>query len=154
MKYLLLISLLVSGMVSADESPYGISAADLLEKANTTGDTTYLAIASYRCAALLTLFNGIIARDTAEQVDTEGPSNLLFIGIVATKIKLSERGVDRSRVDEVDQRAYEDFDKYLSTYRSWLEQNYANSGDYWGTHETIRAEITACRGLAAELAEY
>jgi len=150
LKATILLTSLVAVLAWSDKSRYDITISELFEKSIASDDSTYMAIAIYRCSALLALVNGIKERDAGIVDDKDVSGELLKTGYYLSVAKQRERGV-KVDLEKSMERAKQEYDRHYMKYKSWMTDNYDASGDYWGSHKDLQSEILDCTSIAQEI---
>lgn len=147
-----LTAMLLSAPLAHSDSPYSISVAELINRADETGDNGALARASARCSALFMVTSGVIQRDSPSSDVTEYESGLenLYIGanLIDSSVAQS-RGSTRSAAEIADSVTQE-VTAHSEKYRKWFESNYIEQGEYFGSSPELVGELGLCRQLAAK----
>jgi len=149
-----LFSLAFSASLKAD-SPFGVSVSDLINRAETRNDQGLNARASMRCAVLFAKVGGIIARDSPTTDTSEydvGMKNLLVIANLLDQMVAKKRGSSKTEA-EITESLSREMELLNKKYLDWLESNFINHGEYFGSSPELRDDITACRELANVAAE-
>jgi len=152
--YVFLLSLTLSTSLQAD-SPFGVSVSDLVSRAETRNDQGLTARASMRCAVLFAKVGGIIARDSPTTDTSEydvGMKNLFVIAHLVDQMVAKKRGSSKTEA-EITESLTREMELLDKKYLEWLETNFINHGEYFGSSPELRGEISACRQLANTASE-
>ena len=159
----LLLTLLVSFVPLANAEATEASGSALLKSPVTelfsqfdsTKDNLYLALASSRCSALLSVVQGVLKRDDNKDVYVGVPDRLLGFAWDLTYAKLKDRGVDLddTRLKLMGNDLNDDFTNFVKAYSTRMPANRKANGDMWSSDPLISNDLDACKELAAAFAE-
>ena len=128
---------------------------ELLGKYESTKDGLYLALASSRCSALLSVVQGVLKRDANKDVYVGVPDRLLGFAWDVTYAKLKNRGVDLddSRLKIMSSDLNDQFTSFVKAYSGRMTANRKANGDMWSSDRLISNDLEACQEIAAALAK-
>tara|TARA_B110000211_G_scaffold214312_1_gene255633 strand:- start:1281 stop:1766 length:486 start_codon:yes stop_codon:yes gene_type:complete len=147
LKTILLLTTLLSTGAWTDESPFKISVETLMTKASSTGDASYLSMASLRCAALLNTYLTLGATYTDATNDGTVTQNLFKLGVTIAAQKMTEHGAEQKMIDMIWEKAEADLQSDSLKYWEWLKDNKETTGDYFSTAPTFQRELEQCNML-------
>lgn len=127
----------------------------VLGRFESTKDGLYLALASSRCSALLSVVQGVLKRDANKDVYVGVPDRLLGFAWDLTSAKLKNRGVDLddTRLKLMGNDLNDDFTNFVKAYSTRMTANRKANGDMWSSDPLISNDLDSCKELAAALAE-
>jgi len=127
----------------------------VLGRFESTKDGLYLALASSRCAALLSVVQGVLKRDANKDVYVGVPDRLLGFAWDLTYAKLKDRGVDLddTRLKLMGNDLNDDFTNFVKAYSTRMTANRKANGDMWSSDPLISNDLDSCKELAAAFAE-
>jgi hypothetical protein len=147
LKIMLLLAALLSTGAWADKSPFKISVETLMMKASSTGDASYLSMASLRCAALLNTYLTLVATYTDATNDGTVTQNLFKLGVTIAAQKMTEHGAEQKMIDMIVEKAEADLQSDSLKYWEWLKDNKESTGDYFSSAPTFQRELEQCTML-------